>query len=257
MNHRTFSPFTFHFSLRRLVQSSALANATNRRHFFTFPFSFLLSLAAALFAALSTANAAPMDARLRCPRMDLPRGVHRVEYINGGTDGYINTGIVPLNHETDFEYTVDSFVSDKHLIGTTYSDYYYHFTEYDNKYFWGRNGSEGSGGTWTAGKHKVLFNNGADWRVILDGVTIGSGTRITAPNGYPLYIGRRNNSVYGFHKMHWLKIIDKDTNTLVRDFIPVRFTNSDGVQEGAMYDRVSRQLFRNAGTGSFIIGPDL
>ena len=38
--------------------------------------------------------------------------------------------------------------------------------------------------------------------------------------------------------------------------LPVRFTNESGVLEGAMYDRVSGQLFRNAGTGAFIIGPD-
>lgn len=40
------------------------------------------------------------------------------------------------------------------------------------------------------------------------------------------------------------------------DLIPVRFTNENGVSEGAIYDRVSGQLFRNAGTGAFIIGPD-
>ena len=37
----------------------------------------------------------------------------------------------------------------------------------------------------------------------------------------------------------------------VRDFIPVRV-----VTVGYMYDRVSGQLFGNAGTGAFIIGPD-
>ena len=37
----------------------------------------------------------------------------------------------------------------------------------------------------------------------------------------------------------------------------VRFTNEFGQQEGAMYDFVSGELFRNSGTGSFIIGPDL
>lgn len=43
---------------------------------------------------------------------------------------------------------------------------------------------------------------------------------------------------------------------IVRDFIPVRFTNEQAVSEGAMYDRVSGQLFRNAGTGAFTVGPD-
>ena len=40
------------------------------------------------------------------------------------------------------------------------------------------------------------------------------------------------------------------------DLMPVRITNENGVSEGAMYDRVSGELFRNAGTGAFVIGPD-
>lgn len=45
-------------------------------------------------------------------------------------------------------------------------------------------------------------------------------------------------------------------NILVRDYIPVRFTNELGQSEGAMYDRVSKQLFRNQGTGAFLYGND-
>ena len=47
-----------------------------------------------------------------------------------------------------------------------------------------------------------------------------------------------------------------DFENVKADFIPVRFTNEHGVSEGAMYDRVSGKLFRNAGTGALIIGPD-
>ena len=43
-----------------------------------------------------------------------------------------------------------------------------------------------------------------------------------------------------------------DNSTLVRDFIPVRVG-----QVGYMYDRVTRKLFGNSGTGSFIVGPDV
>ena len=46
------------------------------------------------------------------------------------------------------------------------------------------------------------------------------------------------------------------TGVLRRDFIPVRFTNESGQSEGAMYDRVSGQLYRNQGTGAFLYGPD-
>lgn len=41
------------------------------------------------------------------------------------------------------------------------------------------------------------------------------------------------------------------------DMIAVRFTNELGQPEGAMYDRVSHKLFRNMGTGNFIIGRDV
>lgn len=42
------------------------------------------------------------------------------------------------------------------------------------------------------------------------------------------------------------------TGVLVRDFIPVRVG-----QVGYMYDRVTRRLFGNAGTGAFVLGPDV
>lgn len=42
-----------------------------------------------------------------------------------------------------------------------------------------------------------------------------------------------------------------EDDVLLRDFIPVRVG-----QVGYMYDKVTGQLFGNAGTGSFILGPD-
>jgi len=51
-------------------------------------------------------------------------------------------------------------------------------------------------------------------------------------------------------RIYYLKIYDN--TTLVRDFIPVRVGNI-----GYMYDRVSKQLFANKGTGNFILGQDV
>ena len=47
-----------------------------------------------------------------------------------------------------------------------------------------------------------------------------------------------------------LSLFDKNSS-LVADFIPIRKGNI-----GYMYDRLSRQLLGNQGTGEFIIGPD-
>ena len=44
---------------------------------------------------------------------------------------------------------------------------------------------------------------------------------------------------------------------LIMNLVPCRFINEVDENEGAMYDRISGNLFRNQGTGSFIIGPDL
>jgi hypothetical protein len=42
---------------------------------------------------------------------------------------------------------------------------------------------------------------------------------------------------------------------LARDYIPVRVGSGAGAV-GYLFDRVSGQLFGNAGTGDFTIGPD-
>lgn len=45
-------------------------------------------------------------------------------------------------------------------------------------------------------------------------------------------------------------------SVLVRDFIPVR-VGSGAFAVGYFYDRVSGELFGNAGTGAFVIGSDI
>ena len=69
---------------------------------------------------------------------------------------------------------------------------------------------------------------------------------------HKILIGKNMNQ--GFGKFPSLKTVHIKIHTgdnPVRDFIPVR---KDGV--GYMYDRISGQLFGNAGTGAFVIGPD-
>lgn len=51
-------------------------------------------------------------------------------------------------------------------------------------------------------------------------------------------------------KMKYLKIYESDV--LIMDLIPVRIG-----QTGYMYDKISRQLFGNSGTGTFVLGNDI
>ena len=52
-------------------------------------------------------------------------------------------------------------------------------------------------------------------------------------------------------RIYWLKLYDSN-GVLSRDFVPIRFGSV-----GYMYDKVSGQLFGNAGTGDFILGNDI
>ena len=49
----------------------------------------------------------------------------------------------------------------------------------------------------------------------------------------------------------------RKNGVLMCDLYSVRFTNELGQDEGAMFDKVSGLFFRNAGTGSFEIGPEV
>lgn len=65
---------------------------------------------------------------------------------------------------------------------------------------------------------------------------------------------RTNIESPGVSRMEMAKL--SINGTLRFDFQPVRFTNEHGISEGAMYNKVSKVVFRNSGTGSFTIGPD-
>lgn len=82
-------------------------------------------------------------------------------------------------------------------------------------------------------------------------ITGGSGTLNTS---VPIYLFCINNNGVASSKasinIHGCEIYEN--NVLQIDLIPVRVGTV-----GYMYDRVSGQLFGNAGTGAFVLGPDV
>lgn len=128
----------------------------------------------------------------------------------------------------------------------------YHLTPYNSKWFYGTNGTEGSFGTYvrTAGSvYDIEFN--VNNSIIVNGVS----TNVTINEAYSdnyLTISYRGNTsyIYGIWKYIYFKIFEG--SELVMDLIPVRVG-----QTGYMYDMVSGELFGNAGTGNFVLGPDI
>ena len=84
------------------------------------------------------------------------------------------------------------------------------------------------------------------------GTFIGTFPNDTFDTGMSYWLFGRNGTTppyLGSLRIYSAKM--RNGNTLVRNFIPVRV-----VDVGYMYDKVSCQLYRNEGTGAFIIGPD-
>lgn len=96
--------------------------------------------------------------------------------------------------------------------------------------------------------HVLNYDNGKLYR---DGtllVTASSSTSVTTSSTLTLFGGHGNNM--NSFKLYYFKLMSNHVTVL--DMIPVRVG-----QVGYMYDRVSKTLFGNAGTGSFVLGPDV
>ena len=91
-------------------------------------------------------------------------------------------------------------------------------------------------------------------RFVIDGQVYSSSGMSAPAMEVPLTVFYRNPSI-GVFRLYGFTITR--SSKLVMDLTPVRFTNEQGVSDGAMYDRVSGQLFRNAGTGVFGFGTDI
>lgn len=100
-------------------------------------------------------------------------------------------------------------------------------------------------------------NGKAHVTLYVDGVKIKEQTNglIGNSNDYDLFIfaiGGVNAAAQLFSKEKIASCQILKDNVIVGDFIPVR-----AGQVGYLYDRVSGEMFGNAGTGAFIIGPDV
>ena len=68
--------------------------------------------------------------------------------------------------------------------------------------------------------------------------------------------GNNGASGYAAARFFRLTCIDLSNGHLMRDLIPVRFENTEGNNEGGVYDLVLGELYVNNGSGIFVIGPD-
>lgn len=176
----------------------------------------------------------------------------KIEYLQNTGSSYINTGFVNTNNTEfviDFQLTNSS--ADRKIIGQGFKfglgqmDGYWRII--DSQWY------KTSSATDT-NRHTARTENGAYY---IDTTKIADRYSYKTAGTYNmlLFAVSSQDSVSpdgncALMKLYSCKIYDN--GSLVRDFIPVRVGSV-----GYLYDKVSKQLFGNAGSGSFTLGPDL
>lgn len=101
--------------------------------------------------------------------------------------------------------------------------------------------------------------------VYIDGILVATHSKLsefTTPGNVALFVGYTMNSAGSYTKLVTYSNCYLYYFNVIRDgeyihaLVPVRFANESGTSEGALYDLVTKKLYRNSGTGSLSIGPN-
>lgn len=173
-----------------------------------------------------------------------------IEYLESSGTQWIDTGVIPTSTIHTQVYKSFTELSNNNSGDGVYSgSIRFHDGLFSSKFHFGIGGADSYVNTiaWNSNRH--LFELSGSGYAKLDGnvYNISKGLS-TYSLSFTLF--RRNGlTQFAKEQIVYCKIYQEDI--LIRDFIPVRVGNV-----GYMYDKVSGQLFGNAGTGSFILGAD-
>ena len=176
-----------------------------------------------------------------------------VEYLESTGTQWIDTGIALTNASlADVTWVVEVTNFNDGSMGvfgqTQTASMYINF--YARKIYMRNMRQSGGSFASISGFNTIRFAGGNSY---LNGTAVETGIPLNAnpTNSMFLFAYNRSNVTRGFCEARVSSFVVKVSDVLIADFAPVRIGT-----EGAMYDRVSEQLFRNAGTGAFTIGPD-
>ena len=192
-------------------------------------------------------------------RHDLPDGIVAVEFLESTGTQYIDTGIALSNASlADITWVVEVMNFNDGCMGAYgQSPYTSMYVNFYGGGFYMRNMRTGGGRHYgVSGFNTIRFSGGTSY---LNGTVVETDIPLNTHPTYSmlLFAYIRTNVVSGFCKARVSSFVVKVGGVLIADFIPVRFLNENDEWEGAMYDLVSGDLFVNAGSGSFLIGPDV
>lgn len=180
----------------------------------------------------------------------------KVEYLESTGTQWIDTGIYGSNNsKLELDEQILELGASKAVFGcyATNNNLYIYQAGGNNSGKWQLGfGYNANVGTTDTNRHSFVFDN---FDIKIDGTIIFSHTPKNFATPQTLLMFNMFNGageIYSSTRMRVFSCKLYNSNTLVRDFIPVR---KNGI--GYMYDRVSGRLFGNSGTGQFILGNDI
>ena len=190
------------------------------------------------------------------PGSKLPSGYTELEYIQSSGIQYIDTGFKPnqdVRVTCDFEYI--SSVEEQTIFMARRTNAQDQFGLFHNTAGWtfryGANSAENN----TIGiMDRILLDINKNVAT-LNGVKLtNSAATFNTDTNLMLFVRNTNGTLnnYAIAKLYACSIYSDET-TMIRNFIPCK--NPSGVI--GLYDLVNNQFYQNAGTGTFIAGPEI
>lgn len=187
----------------------------------------------------------------------LPSGYTELEYIQSSGTQYIDTGFKP-NQDTRVVTKFDMIQTDtawRKLWGSASGSYNLDFALWND----GTTKLQSYYGTKTNSTVPItdmsldIDANKNIWKYSGETITFDKNNFTCAYSMYIFNVNKDDNPAYlpGMMKLYLFKIYDNDV--LVRDFIPCK--NPSGTV--GLYDSVNNQFYQNAGSGTFIAGPEI
>ena len=182
-----------------------------------------------------------------------------IEYLESTGTQWIDTGIVPDNNTgfTVSAMAISSVVNSRILgVYETISGIQERFAavvrsiQFQYYFGWGNayNFTSSDSNFMTRRVMELNFLNSRS--MTFDGVVVSSNLPILTTFTTSAWLfGNRGTAELAAQRIYQCQM--SSGNEIVRDFIPVRVGTV-----GYMYDRVSKRLFGNSGTGAFVLGPD-
>lgn len=185
----------------------------------------------------------------------LPSDYIQLEYIQSSGSQYINTGFKP-NQDTKISITVDFPLS-----GTTWlygsrtsanSNSLGFLCEGGSRYRFDYASSTNELATKPTGKFTIDSDKN---KCYINGELVFTATYTTFASPVNMYIFNNNNngSLSGGSSAKLYNCSIYDNGVLIRNFIPCK--NESGTV--GLYDSVNNQFYQNAGSGTFIAGPEI